>query len=709
MMKKHSAAKRENFRRCLEHYEEDQTSLCTFFALVMTVSILVLVACALAFLPNTLDTAYIEAHYNLPLKYFVPEAPETAQYLVLSVLFPVLFVVFYKLFAGVRGRQRDLLSAWTPAFKPIEFFVIAIVSVWSVYGNYKGVQGFSQAVNRRYTVLIGLIVVLWAFLAAGFAVYYEHSARLRRFFLYPALALFVAGVLFAAWLYRTDHYFMNSYTLHHFDAYYYPIFEVYYGKTLLIDFTSLYGFYPYFIVPLLKLTGGISMFRVSLIMAFLVLLNAGAIGATLWLNVKNKILALAGFLAVTFASFLSSLIINNGYYLQYFPHRTIGPALLLLTATLWLRAQKPLARRILTLAGYALCVVSLLWNVDSGVVTAAAWCFFLLYDTACRHTLKEKAFYLQALKICFYTGLSVLLAAFCVFLTTFLRSGMLVTLPEMLSAQILFKGTGYYMLRMPLRYPWIILAAIYMAGLVKSLRGMPYMEKNEIREATPRQKMYFLLSILGVGLFSYYQGRSHRDVFIAVIWPGILLATLFAAEYAERLAKRREVYLEAGEVKKVPLFVEAGKLFLIAGLLITLSVSFLVLDLKDGRVAAQIHTTASQTSQKDIIKHRLSFIARNTTKAEDVDILTMYFTEYYTLLGVKNPMPLRSIIDWATKEDYRKVLDYLEITDNKLFLDRKTATLLSTYVPEEFNEILNRRFTLVETYDTISYYIPKDS
>jgi hypothetical protein len=707
-MKKHDAKKRENFKQYYEYYEDDKKSLHTFLAMAYSIPFLIIAGNLLALIPDTLDKAYILSTYDLPLKYFLPEKSETMQYLVLSVLFPILFCFFYKIMSRLQGKSKRILSSWAPAMKPLEVLSILIVSVWSVYGNYKGVQGFDPATNRLYTFIMALIVILWAVLASGFCFYYEISSRFRRYLRYSALAIVIVSGLFVTWLYVTDHYYLNSYTLHHFDAYYYPVFEVFHGKTLLIDFSSLYGFYPYIMAFFLKITGGISMLRFSLLIAGIVLVNVVSVGLFLWLNVKNRLVALLGFMAVLFTSFLSSLIINNGYYLQYFPHRTLCPSLLLLICSLYIRSEAKISRGVITFFGYLLCVFSLLWNVDSGAVVVAGWCLFLLYGGMSRHTLRERAFYYESTGIIVRTVLSAMLSILIVFLVTFIRSGQLVGLSDMLSAQILFKGSGYYMLPMPSRFPWIVLAIVYMAGLAKSLGGLPLLEKNEKTEPDRMKAMVFILSILGVGMFSYYQGRSHKDVLVVVLWPAILLIILFADEYAGKIARQYRTYMETNILRKTKLAADAAKLFLTAGLLVTLSISFFLLDLKDNDLIYNINTTNAVNSQKDAMRYRFSFIARNITNREDIDILTLYFTEYYTQLDVENPMPVRSVVDWATKADYRKVVDYLRISDNKLFIDKKVVIMLSTYMPLEFTEVMNQRYTLVANYDTISYYKPNE-
>ena len=71
---------------------------------------------------------------------------------------------------------------------------------------------------------------------------------------------------------------------------------------------------------------------------------------------------------------------------------------------------------------------------------------------------------------------------------------------------------------------------------------------------------------------------------------------------------------------------------------------------------------------------------------------------------MQNPMPISSQVDWFTKEDYKKVIRWLEITDHKLFIDKAISDLLTEYMPEEYSKVIDRRFRLVDTFNDIKCY-----
>src|SRR5262249_32645487 len=90
--------------------------------------------------------------------------------------------------------------------------------------------------------------------------------------------------------------------------------------------------------------------------------------------------------------------------------------------------------------------------------------------------------------------------------------------------QKLFYISGFFMLPMKLPGTWVLVLLVYLAGLTYASFALA------AHAGTIRAKMMFLLSVLGLGLFSYYQGRSHHYVLTLVWWPCFLLMTLFLDE-----------------------------------------------------------------------------------------------------------------------------------------------------------------------------------
>ena len=86
----------------------------------------------------------------------------------------------------------------------------------------------------------------------------------------------------------------------HFSSYFAPVYKVYSGQTIGIDFTNLYGFYQYFYELFFKLFHKSSIQFFSVINTVLVCLSVIFVAMTLYLNIKNKLIALVFFLAYVY-------------------------------------------------------------------------------------------------------------------------------------------------------------------------------------------------------------------------------------------------------------------------------------------------------------------------------------------------------------------------------------------------------------------------
>ena len=111
---------------------------------------------------------------------------------------------------------------------------------------------------------------------------------------------------------------------------------------------------------------------------------------------------------------------------------------------------------------------------------------------------------------------------------TLIRAGRPPDFAAFFAYQKMFYVSGFYMLPMPPVGGWCVVALVYLAGLAYAA-GSPI---------SPRSSRIFQLSILGIGLLAYYQGRSHRSVLTLAWWPCFLVLTLF---FDELLATPREV------------------------------------------------------------------------------------------------------------------------------------------------------------------------
>jgi hypothetical protein len=301
----------------------------------------------------------------------------------------------------------------------------------------------------------------------------------------------------------------------HFQAIVEPILQVMNGKTLLIDLPSQYGLYPHLVEPFFHVVG-LSVTSLSAFFSLLIFITFALMFVSITRMTKSPIVSLMGLMAITSCCYFFgkyTMLIKNppvDPYFQYWPIRTLFPALLLYLITGFSQSTS-YARYVV---GHVLMALGCLWNIDSGLPAWGAWIAFHMYrevrlSAAFRHLL---------------VGMIVLATtvALCV-LFFYFRSGQWPSVSGIVEYQRIFFFFGFYMLPMPMLHPWNVVVLVYSVSMSWAIyhwlrRGS---EESEIAPVV------FSLVILGGGLFSYYAGRSHDFVFGNVIYPAILLGVIF--------------------------------------------------------------------------------------------------------------------------------------------------------------------------------------
>ena len=237
--------------------------------------------------------------------------------------------------------------------------------------------------------------------------------------------------------------------------------------------------------------------------------------------------AFIGFAALLFNTwfFFSKQTALHPYY-QYLPIRLVFPAFLVLLA--WRQLRQPTRRLYWGLLAFL--AVGVLWNLDAGLPSMLAWtltlCFAELFRDDWRSMVGRILGHSAAA-----TGVLTAAAAFYS-VAVRLRYGAFPDYGEFFHYQSLYFVAGYYKLPMSPPATWLLVGLVYLAGLAYAAFALV------TRQGTPRAKMIFLLSLLGVGLSSYFQGRSHPNILVLVWWPCQLLLVLFLDDLLLRLKQR---------------------------------------------------------------------------------------------------------------------------------------------------------------------------
>ncbi len=464
---------------------------------------------------------------------FRPEQVERTRYVASALLFPILAIVSWALAGKLqRGVPRSTPSVGAAAF----LGVTAGLACW-LYFSLRAVD--FRYIQYLYSDLrLGGLIPLYGAFVLLIVLERSYSTRVwmrwvlgvgaSSITIMTALAVASGSILTSA-----DDYVYSV----NFNAYFYSIVQVLLGKTLLVDLSNQYGFYPYFLQPVFRLIG----FDVPQLTLAMGGLTFGFFVVVFFLLVrlaKSRVLAACGFLSIVWV-WLGARFRFSEPYFAYFPHRVLFPGTLLLLVFLY---QKSRGRRksVISSLAFLVCGVGLLWNMDTGVITFAAWLLYLYWEALSDWRAvgtRRTAIVIGLQTIKAFGTLGAALLSLLVY--TYARSGSMPNLSELGFYQSLFYQTGFNMLPMPLLHPWNLVALIYMVALSISACSLLKRLRGEDLSADAGKRswvnMVYFVTVLGAGLFTVYQGRSHNHNLMATFWSAFFLMTLFVDALLDRV------------------------------------------------------------------------------------------------------------------------------------------------------------------------------
>ncbi len=301
----------------------------------------------------------------------------------------------------------------------------------------------------------------------------------------------------------------------HFEAVFYSVAQAATGKTLLADLPAQYGLYGEFLAPWFHLIG-LSVFTFTSTMTAIALIGTLSLYGVMQRLVRTRrILGLWLFAIAQMAVWGLQAIdvaewnLADPYY-QYIPIRFLFPA-----AGGWLFlwfTRRPTAKRAAAMG--LLCGLALAWNMDSGIaVTGAFFVTLAAVAVLCRRgkSLREAARWAAIAA----TATVLTLGMFAGYLA--FESGGRFRLEWLTQSQRVFYMAGVTMTPMPaLPSAWGAVVCVY---LLSAAVGAEAVRRGG---RSPVWRLLIFLSVLGMGLFTYYQGRSESENLAAVSWPAIM-------------------------------------------------------------------------------------------------------------------------------------------------------------------------------------------
>lgn len=440
----------------------------------------------------------------------------------------------------------------------------------------------------------------------------------------------------------------------HFNATFHSMAMVHLGDNLLIDLVNQYGLYPQFLEIIFSVIG-LSVLKFTTLMGILVFINFFLLYRSLNKLIDNIFFVLVGFLMILYYGYMHFKLVNSDPYFQYFPIRTLFPALLIYLSVNYFLKRSRLKYFLYTM----IFSIAVLWNLDTGLIVFIAWMLVLIYDEML--SFRRLSDFIKRSSIHILFMLISLLGVILIYLSLiFLRSGHFPDLLDFVKYQVYFYGYGFFMLPMKFIHPWNMIALIYILGLVFSLKSII------IKDNSLTARIIFLVTILGVGLLSYYQGRSHDHVLSLVWYPAFFLLALFTYKSYQQV--KCEFLSHRKNWLNVLVFI-----FL---MVFSLS-SILNLSVNSKTFFSLINERASKYLEKKEtpVTSGIEFIRNNTIKGEKSLILSYHSAIYYLNSQTNPGLDIPGMSEIFLKSDYEKIFNSIKATSfKKVFIDLNFIT-----------------------------------
>ena len=345
---------------------------------------------------------------------------------------------------------------------------------------------------------------------------------------------------------------------------------------------------------------------------------------------ENKLIGYLGFIAMVYFHYYCTRAYGGDPYFQYSPVRFLFPAVSIYLTYRYLNSSN----NKLYYFCFILFAIGPFWNFDHGIVVFLSWMFVLIYRELLKREFKRIWKHI-------FLGLIAFSAVFIAFfLYVLLRYQQLPNWSSLLFYPRLYYTYGFSMMPMPPVHLWHMIILLYLVGLLLSII---YLRR---RIATPKIEMVFYLSIIGVGIFYYYQGRSHDLTLVAVNYPAIILLTIYADSMLSRIRMRNRF----------------SDILFVTGILCFMLYAAASLIGRGEDIYRIIHSRWVPLIKKESnsITEVADFVKNNTYKGEEVLIFSNLSAVLYFESGTTCPLALPNANDIYLVAQYEEIRKYLE-------------------------------------------------
>lgn len=613
--------------------------------------------------PTPADQVLVHSRAGVPYDVH-PEPVERLIFIVLAALSPIGLVAYFWISGGRKAtiepaeHRGHKLAFW------LAIVLAALVIFPFVSSDYIELLFFPTAWAKTHKTWIILAAVVGSAVVYGYSQLYSSTHRKFEALVWWALALIIIALQVVS--YRISSVNMvdlsNAWSVH-LDAALYALNQVVHGKTILAGLPSQYGFFPEILAPVFKAIG-LSILSFTAVLALLQAIALIMVAVLLRRHIRNSLLAMLVLLALAIPMNLFMYLNGSVYeiYVQYFPVRFLGPALGLLLFSSYV--STPTKTRFVTLGLFA--GLAVFWNLDTGIPILVAIGATLLV----KPLIADKSPFRGLGAAIMYAAIALCTLVVCLVVLR-IKAGVPLDLEEAVAAQKIFYMTGFGMIPMPMTPdPWQIILVIYATAAITALAGW---------QRDPGNKVYDLLlctAVLGLGLFAYYQGRSHVNCLLLASWPAIIIGGVLTDRVLRAVRDRSTNRACAFLAVPFLLFICLGAITFIS------SSKGMALD------AVQKMSTLGVV-RDPVVEDELRFM-RQTYLGRPCLILAQRQAVYSAELNIASPLSGPGIVETLLQSDLDKLVSsalkdplkciYLGVTPGSItFIDVNDAALMAKY------------------------------
>lgn len=630
-------------------------NLIAAFATILTLTLVGIIIYTL--FPENLDINYIQNTFAYKLSFFVDEKSERLTYIIDTLLFIPLFLLAYsavKKYIKIKDDIKLLnnFSALGCIFIILFLFIMVPLSL-----HFGLNMSFAFISAHIFEIILFLLLAVLCFFIKDKKIFES------KIFLITSLLFLAVYILKTLYFYPThivNQTFMEAY---HFEFFVYPIFKLEQGLLPGVDFINIYGFYPYF-YAILSLLGPISTYKITFMTAIITAVSWCCGIYYIYKITENKFFAFL--LSLVFMYFVSA---NWSYYLQFIPLRIIAFSILLFLATLYMQKQK----NYLIFLGFFVSVLAMVWNFETGLVNLIAWTAFVAYNLFSTYTVKDKKLYSSVIKIIIYALISLAIALLSFKFIPYIWGGKTADLSNIFLPQTLYLNSGFMVARISPMHPWFLPLLIYVTALILVLQPVCKAEKTQDRELP----LLVFLSIFGLGIYTYYQGRSFFENLMGVFFPALLILPVLIQKMLDKIKDLKTK--ETENIRNLFQFINFAFFTFVA--FMAVFVIYCVFIINTPKITHYKNEMPLQEKSK--------YLAELIQDKKPL-IFTLYSAYYYEALGRKDNFPQAAPVDFFVKTDYKNLFDYLEKTHTPLVLDDEQFTRLKLYYTDKFKDFINK-------------------